>query len=56
MNIRRRVYDTLNVLYASDLLIVGQKDDRFRINPRYTNLLKKGGIMATGDTVLDNQT
>ena len=35
MNIRRRVYDTLNVLYASNLLAIEQKDDRFKINPDF---------------------
>lgn len=34
MNVRRRVYDTLNVLYASDMLLC-TKNDKFVLNQKY---------------------
>jgi hypothetical protein len=32
MNLRRRIYDTLNVLYASDVILL-TKEDKFVLNP-----------------------
>ena len=36
MNVRRRVYDTLNVLYAADMLLC-TKDDKFVLNPKHSS-------------------
>lgn len=39
MNVRRRVYDTLNVLYASDMLQL-TRDERFVLNPKNVNFFE----------------